>query len=335
MNPLKQAITVLSALAVAPAAAGCSGDVTALDAGPPAGVQQSGGYDAGADRPSCRGRSLMCAGQSCCASVLVPGGTFGKDKSRVKSFRLDVFEVTVGRMRAFVDAYPGSRPKMGQGASAAAPGSGWNADLDAVLPSDLWNFRGNFRDVVQKDWQKFVTWTDLPGAYENMPLAPVLWAYAQAFCIWDGGRLPTNAEWKYAAMGGDEARPWPWGVDYPYPNDGRGVLNYKGTETYEQAFTDVGSAPAGKARWGHLDMGGSRREWVFDANNGSEQSPTPEPSPCHDCLLLPTDWQNDHFVRDMSAFEMPEFDGFSANYHRRPVHQPWVSDGFRCVYEQK
>lgn len=35
---------------------------------------------------------------------------------------------------------------------------------------------------------------------------------ASAFCAWDGGRLPSNDEWVYAALGGDELREYPWGA---------------------------------------------------------------------------------------------------------------------------
>ena len=67
------------------------------------------------------------------------------------------------------------------------------------------------------------TWTPSPvsgsASQENLPINCVDWAEAYAFCIWDGGFLPSEAEWEYAAAGGSLQ------LDYPWGSAGPGTLN--------------------------------------------------------------------------------------------------------------
>jgi formylglycine-generating enzyme len=111
----------------------------------------------------------------------------------------------------------------------------------------------------------YQTWTDGGTGNEQLPINCVDWYEAFAFCIWDGGRLPTEAEWEYAAAGGNSNRIYPW--VYSPPDNTVGVFGCQWSGTTSCAFADiasVGSVPAGAGRWGHQDLAGSMWEWVFD-----------------------------------------------------------------------
>jgi len=276
----------------------CSGRVTELAPARPscASASPGAGTNCGVD-----GRT------DCCASVAIPAGSFhrlnqSKWPATIGAFHLDVFEVTVGRYRAFANAYPASRPKPGDGAHPRIAGSGWKAEWSELLPKtreELVDFlKCKSGDTTCND--SLTTWTDTPGAKEKMPASRVSWLEAFAFCAWDGGRLPTDAEWNYVAVGGDEQRKYPWGNAPADPS--RAVLKF--TPTGSQ--TDVGSVPAGISRWGVLDLGGSRIEFVRDTT-GADRPDGPLPLPCLDCLRA--DGEKLFLTRDASW----AVDGTSAN----------------------
>jgi formylglycine-generating enzyme required for sulfatase activity len=177
----------------------------------------------------------------------------------VASYYLDTFEVTVGRFRRFVEAYDGTPPAPGAGAHPLIPGSGWDPAWNADLPASQAKLLWRLDLCVNSPGAPSCTWSDAPAGREDYPMNWVPdWTVAFAFCIWDGGRVPTEAEWEYAAAGGEENRLFPWGAD-PVTKD---LAVFFGSNT---GPLPVGSAPAGHGRWGHFNLAGNVSEAVRDA----------------------------------------------------------------------
>jgi formylglycine-generating enzyme required for sulfatase activity len=157
----------------------------------------------------------------CCKSLLVPGGTFYRsydgvehlDKNypaTVSDFYLDKYEIMVGRLRTFVNAGMGtqkSAPADGAGAHPGMAGSGWRVAWNSNLRANT-----DALKAALKCEASYQTWTDAPGSNENKAVICLDWYTAFAFCVWDGGRLATEAEWNYAASGGSEQRYYPWSI---------------------------------------------------------------------------------------------------------------------------
>ncbi len=226
---------------------------------------------ANTDRTTCQGNV------SCCESLLVPGGTFKRDfdggeygdasfPATISAFRLDKFEVTVGRMRQFVSAFAQLKLKSGAGKSPhIANDPGW--DTDYALPPDTDALTAQLRCPG-------TTWSDMLTDNNDLPLNCVPYNVAYAFCIWDGGRLPTEAEWNFAAAGGDEQRAYPWRAPPTGPAITDDYANYANANPGPIA---VGSKPAGDGRWGQSDLAGNVAEWALDYQGDY-------PSICIDCL---------------------------------------------------
>lgn len=96
------------------------------------------------------------------------------------------------------------------------------------------------------------------GQDDDHPVVHVSWEDAQAYCAHYGLRLPTEAEWEWAARG-LEGRLFPWGNEW----DGK-ALCWRENRGPGRATFAVGSFPAGASWVGALDMAGNVSEWVQD-----------------------------------------------------------------------
>ncbi len=296
--------------------------------------------------------------ESCCTSLEVAGGVYDRtymntgdggvdeaDPATVSGFRLDKYLVTVGRFRQYVSYLSGSTgapPAKGSGihthlnggrglVDGASPGSyetGWDAAASNATLATGSGAPSSWNAILACDSMGLVSWTNTAGTQENLPIVCTTWSEAYAFCIWDGGFLPSEAEWEYAAAGGSEQREYPWGSTDPGMMNQYAIYgcNYptglaKGTCTVAN-IAPVGSATLGAGLWGQLDLAGDAFEWTLDWNAPSYTDP------CTNCAILTG-----------GSFRVTGGGSFSYPDCYLPPYSPYLSPptdrsgntGFRCA----
>jgi formylglycine-generating enzyme required for sulfatase activity len=171
---------------------------------------------------------------------------------------------------------------------------------------------------------------------DDHPVNCMTWHRASSFCQWAGGRLPSEAEWEYAARSGGQDMTYPWGEDLP-------SCDYVVMEggCGQQRTWEVCSKTAGNTTQGLCDMAGNVFEWVQDTFQGSyDCDANPDALDCESGGLAPTDgsaWEsptNWYRVIRGGAWRYSSNDSYYFKTTHRSYDEPTFYgdlDGFRCA----
>ena len=242
--------------------------------------------------------------------VYVPGGTFPMGSSTAQ----------IEDATALCEEYPDEYGK------CKSPGFGVEAPEHSVTLDGFWLDRTEVTNthyrlcVADGACRESRLANDLAYGGDDYPAAGIPWQDAQDYCVWAGGRLPTEAEWEYAARG-SEGYTYPWGEEFTCTG-GNFWDKASGCDDGFAEPAPVGSFPEGTSWCGALDMAGNVWEWVADVYgpypDEGQANPT-GPASGGERVLRGGSWgYHQPFVRAAYRYPVPP----AADY---------LAVGFRCA----
>ncbi len=190
-------------------------------------------------------------------------------------------------------------------------------------------------------------------SYDNYPVVGVNWNQAKAFCVWRTEklnnylksqkgdisllefRLPTEAEWEWAARGGNHLNPYPWGGPYTRNDRGCFLANFKplrGNYIADGAATTMIVAHYPANDWGLYDMAGNVAEWTSSAYDPTSYNVTWDMNPNYSYNAKDTDppIMKRKVVRGGSWKDIAEYIEVTTRaYEYQDTAKCYI--GFRCV----
>jgi sulfatase modifying factor 1 len=211
---------------------------------------------------------------------------YPKHKVMVTGFWMDATEVTNAQFEKFVKATgyittAERKPDWEELKKQVPPGTPKPDDKLLVAASLVFNQPAhpvNLNDYSQWwTWKNGANWRHPHGpesnikGKENFPVVHISWFDAVAYCKWSGKRLPTEAEWEWAARGGLADKIYPWGneaVDAGAPKANTWQGDFPNKNTLKDKFFYAAPVASFKPNgYGLYDMAGNVWEWCADYYN--------------------------------------------------------------------